>query len=125
VCAGCLNNVTDSPHIGTADKWNYSDCTQIEPTDAYGKLSFPGSTRKNANVSNPGNIDILNLTSFIFKYIRVEIETRQSDLVEFLYNQNGWNLNMPHLILSVLGGVYFKFSHTIVFYREQIFFLKS
>jgi hypothetical protein len=51
VCVGCLNNINDSPHTTTADNWNYKDCTQLEPTDAYGKLSFPGSTRKNAHVS--------------------------------------------------------------------------
>ena len=50
LCAGCQKRAED--HASTCDdkKWDYKKCTLIEPTDAYGVLTFPGSHSKTANV---------------------------------------------------------------------------
>jgi hypothetical protein len=39
-----------------------------------------------------------------FKYIRIDVETDPADLVHYLYHVDGWNLNEPSLILSVIGS---------------------
>lgn len=43
------------------------------------------------------------------KYIRVQNETKTKDMIQYLYSQDGWNLQKPQLILSVTGGAQ-KFS---------------
>jgi hypothetical protein len=37
-------------HKQTGNEWSYDSCTKTMPTDAYGKLTFPGSHSKTANV---------------------------------------------------------------------------
>jgi hypothetical protein len=51
LCTGCLKEESAHTEIGSLPKWNYKSCTVLEPTDAYGVLTFPGSHTKNANVS--------------------------------------------------------------------------
>lgn len=39
-----------------------------------------------------------------FKYIRIENKTKTSDFIQYLYDERGWGLEMPQLIISVTGG---------------------
>lgn len=67
VCAGCLQKKYDGAHEaeGTSE-WNYKQCTKLEPTDAYGKLTFPGSHTKTASVRQIVNQKIISF-NFYFK----------------------------------------------------------
>lgn len=42
-----------------------------------------------------------NLT---LKYLRLSFQTQLEKTIEFMFNENGWNLKKPKLILSVTGG---------------------
>jgi hypothetical protein len=86
LCMGCQQKIEDGSHKYTAPEWNYKTCTALSPTDAYGKLTFPGSHHKTAS------------------YIRVQNETKTNDMIQYLYSPEGWNLQRPQLILSVTGG---------------------
>ena len=86
LCVGCQQKVEDGAHKLTGTEWNYKTCTALLPTDSYGKLTFPGSHHKTAS------------------YIKVQNETRTSDMIQYLYSPEGWNLQRPQLILSVTGG---------------------
>ncbi|CAF0758789.1 unnamed protein product [Brachionus calyciflorus] len=88
LCSGCQKQKCE--HYEFCDdpykKWNFKECTVVSQTNAYGISNFPGSHSKSA------------------KYIRVEIETKASDMLQYMYNPEGWNLQKPQLILSVTGG---------------------
>ena len=47
---GCQKKVNEGAHKYTGNDWSYPTCTSLMPTDAYGKLAFPGSHSKTANV---------------------------------------------------------------------------
>ena len=51
-CAGCKQIETEGFHLGvhTDNVWSSSKCTQLAPTDAYGKLNFPSCNSKTAQV---------------------------------------------------------------------------
>jgi hypothetical protein len=38
------------------------------------------------------------------QFIRIEHKTNASDMVQFMYGNQKWNLEKPKLILSVTGG---------------------
>lgn len=84
----------------------YKQCTELETTDGFGILSFPGSHSKSAEVRF--KLRKLKKTTnkkiFFKKFIRVEIETKVEDMIEYMYDPNGWNLPKPQLILGVTGG---------------------
>ena len=52
LCIGCQQEKLNGIHEPNKHEsiWNYETCTILEPTDAYGKLSFPASHSKNAEV---------------------------------------------------------------------------
>lgn len=50
ICVGCKNVMNNGKHKNFAMKWDYKTCTHTKETDAYGIITFPGSSSKNANV---------------------------------------------------------------------------
>lgn len=50
LCVGCQQKINEGAHKYTGTEWNYKTCTIMQPTDAYGKLAFPGSHSKTASV---------------------------------------------------------------------------
>jgi transient receptor potential cation channel subfamily M protein 7 len=58
-------------------------------------------------INSTALLSIVLLNEYFKKYIRVQSETRPSDMIEFLYSQktnDSWSLKRPQLILSVTGG---------------------
>jgi len=113
LCDGCKFKEFEGFHLGVHNqpKWDYETCTQLAPTDAYGKLIFPGSHSKTAS------------------YIRVQNKTSPADMIEFLYNKrqgsnNAWNMTRPQLILSVTGGAQkvIRFYNFFSYFKLVIFF---
>lgn len=50
LCIGCRHKIDEGSHKYEGNEWNYRLCTELSPTDAYGKLTFPGSHSKTASV---------------------------------------------------------------------------
>jgi hypothetical protein len=70
------------------NKWSRDKCTvKSGPTDAYGSISFLGTS------------DIIS------NYIRLHYKSNLRDVIEkLLFGRSYWNLPEPKLIISVTGG---------------------
>lgn len=78
LCVGCQLKINEGSHKYTTNEWNYRMCTSLQPTDAYGKLAFPGSHSKTASVRQSQIMLIVGKKLIFFFMISIyEYKTRR------------------------------------------------
>lgn len=82
----CHNSVAVEDNFGAAilTKWNSSQHTTEEPTDAFGDVEFVGAGKK------------------CRKFIRLSCETNPEIVYHLIVNN--WKIPPPNLVVSVIGG---------------------